>query len=208
FLPLQPLTTTYGWAYFISNPILWILSYFVVLELFRLILEDYPGISSAGRKAVTWSMGIAVIVSAISVVPDLRSAHATFPFLRLFYTVERSVILALLLFLVLIQLFLARYRLNLSRNRKLYASGYALYFGTAISSDIILTELLGGRAIDWVSLSLVMIADVILLSGAVLLKREGEVRVKLDPANNTADQLRLHRELAEINRMLTRVARS
>src|SRR5207248_9370559 len=90
FLPLRLLSTAYGNAYFISSPILWILSYFVVLELFQLILEDYPGISSAGRRAITWSMCIALIVSAILLVPDIRSARDKFPFLQLFYLVERS----------------------------------------------------------------------------------------------------------------------
>ena len=50
--------------------------------------------------------------------------------------------------------------------------------------------------------------NLVLLSGAFTLKREGETRVKVDPGAITADQLRLQRQLAEINRMLTKVARS
>ena len=65
FLPLTPASTAYAWAYFISSPVLWILYFFVVLELYRLILEDYPGISSAVRKGVTWAMGLAVFIAEL-----------------------------------------------------------------------------------------------------------------------------------------------
>jgi hypothetical protein len=141
-------------------------------------------------------------------VPDLRAARGTFPFLRLFYSVERSVILALLLFLILIQLFLARYKLNLSRNRKLYSSGYALYFGIGIAADIIQNELLGGKSFLQVSFGLVIVANLILLSGTFLLSRAGETRPELKPSETSADQERLLQQLADINRMLTRAARS
>src|SRR6201999_4207811 len=53
-LPVRPRSTLYGGIYLLSTPVLWILAYFVVLELYRLILEDYPGIASAGRRAVSW----------------------------------------------------------------------------------------------------------------------------------------------------------
>ena len=43
-------STLYGWVYVASNPILWILAYFVVLELYRLTLEEYPGIASVGAQ--------------------------------------------------------------------------------------------------------------------------------------------------------------
>src|SRR5580692_6862282 len=114
--PVRPRTTLYGTIFLISNPILWILAYLVVLELYRLILEDYPGIASVGRKAVTWCMGLAVIISIIYALPDLKSTHGPSPVTRIFGILERSTVLGLLLFLVLIQLFLVRYRLPLSRN--------------------------------------------------------------------------------------------
>src|SRR5579863_3392006 len=97
-------STLYGWMYVFSTPILWILAYFVVLELYRLILEDYPGIASAGRKAVTWCMGSAIVVSIGYAIPDLTTTTGQFPILRIYYIVERSTVLGLLLFLVLIQL--------------------------------------------------------------------------------------------------------
>src|ERR1022692_391723 len=139
--PIPQRSNLYGWFYIFSTPVLWILAYLVVLELYRLILEDYPGIASVGRKAVTWCMGLAVIVSMAYAIPDLRRKQGPFPIIPIYTIVERSTVLGLLLFLVLIQVFLLRYRLRLSPNRMVYATGYALYFAIVVAQDTIVTAL-------------------------------------------------------------------
>jgi hypothetical protein len=205
-LPINPNSSLYGWIYIFSTPILWILAYFVVLELYRLILEDYPGIASVGRRAVTWCMGLAVVVSIAYAIPDLRTAKGPFPILGIYVIVERSTILGLLLFLVLIQLFLVRYRLRLSPNRMIYATGYALYFGVGIAQDIILAAL-GIRVATAVSLWMVVAAGVILLAGASLLRNTGEVRAVVESGEPSGDRERLRQQLADINRLLSKAAR-
>jgi len=204
-LPVRPRSTLYGWIYVFSTPILWIVAYLVVLELYRLILEDYPGIASVGRKAVSWSMGLALVVSGLYAIPDLRAATGRFPILHFYYIAERSIVLGLLLFLVLIQLFLFRYRLRLSPNRMIYATGYALYFGVGVAQDIIYTAL-GIRVVYTFDLWIVVAAGAILLGGAALLSRKGEVKVQLEQADSS-DRARLQQQLVDINRMLSRAAR-
>lgn len=205
-LPVGPRSTLYGWIFLISNPILWILAYLVVLELCRLILEDYPGIASVGRKAVTWCMALAVIVSFAYAIPDLKTTSGEFPVLRIYTIVERSTILGLLLFLVLIQVFLLRYRLRLSPNRIVYATGYALYFGVFVAQDVIFTAL-GIRVVYTYTLWIVALGNIVLLVGAALLTSKGEVRVQLESTDSSADRARLQQQLADINRMLSRAAR-
>jgi hypothetical protein len=208
FLPLTPASTAYAWAYFISSPVLWILYFFVVLELYRLILEDYPGISSAVRKGVTWAMGLAIFLAVISALPSLNTGSRQFPALRMFLAVERSVALGLLLFLVLMQAFLFRYRLRLSRNRLIYSIGYGVYFGITVSSDIILGELLGEKIFVPFSLGVGIAGALILFAGSILLTREGEARVdQLETHDTSPERARLQRQLVEMNRMLTKVAR-
>jgi hypothetical protein len=203
-IPLH--STLYGGMYMVSNSVLWILAYLVVLELYRLILEDYPGIASVGRKAVTWCMGTAIVVSFAYAIPDLRNTGGPFPILQVYYIVERSTVLGLLLFLVLIQLFLVRYRLRLSPNRRVYVTGYAFYFGIGVAEDVILTAL-GVRAGDTVGLWIVAAASVILLIGASLLTQKGEVRVQLDPIDSSSERAHLQQQLTDINRLLSRAAR-
>jgi hypothetical protein len=199
-------STLYGWTYVLSNLVLWILAYLVVLELYRLILEDYPGIASVGRKAVTWSLGLAIVVSLVYAIPDLRTSTGPFPILRMYYIAERSTVLGLLLFLLLIQLFLVRYRLRLSPNRRIYATGYALYFGISVAQDVIFTSL-GIRVVDAVGVWMVVADGLVLLIGATLLSREGEVRVQLEAVDSSSDRARLQQQLTDINRLLARAAR-
>jgi hypothetical protein len=205
-LPLRIHSTVYAWSYIGATFALWILSYFVVLELYRIILEDYPGISSVGRKAVTWCLGLAVVGSALFAIPDLRTSSGPFPILRIYYILERSTVLALLLFLVLIQVFLIRYRLRLAPNRITYAIGYAIYFGITVAQDVIFTSL-GIRVVDAVGVWTNIAGAAVLLTGAVMLSKEGEARVQLEAVDSTGDRLRLQQQLTDINRLLSRAAR-
>jgi hypothetical protein len=206
-LPISRETNLYALLFEFTTAAMWILAYLVVLELYRLTLEDYPGIASVGRKAVTWSMGLAVVVSVFYAIPDLRTAGGPEPIIvKVFPVLERSTVLGLLLFLVLIQMFLFHYKLPLSRNRMIYATGYAVYFGISMALDIVWTGL-GIQIADSVSLWIVAGAGVTLLAGAVLLSQRGEAKAKLDPVDADSDRLRLQQQLSEMNRMLTRAAR-
>ena len=205
-LPIRQVSVAYGIIYIISSAVVWLVAYLVVLELCRLTLEDYPGIASVGRKAITWCMGLALIVAATFAVPELKIHQGKDRILPAWYVVERSTVLSLLLFLLLMQLFLFRYRLPLSRNRLIYATGYAAYFGIGVAQDIIFTSL-GIRVAPEVSLWIVVVAGVILLAGAVSLRQEGEEKIELRPASEDDDRIRLQEQLAEMNRLLTRAAR-
>jgi hypothetical protein len=205
-LPMRSPSTRYSWTYVISTPVIWLLAYFVVLELYRLIFEDYPGIASVSRKAVTWCMALAVVVSFLYAVPDLRSTTGPFPILRIYYILERSMVLALLLFLVLVQLFLIRYRLRLSSNRTAYATGYALYFGITVAQDVIFTSL-GIKVVDKVGLWTNVAGGVVLLAGAAVLTSKGEERVQLEAVDSSSERVRLQQQLSDINRLLSRAAR-
>ena len=205
-LPFGQASTAYLWGYLISTPLIWAVAYLVVLELYRLTLEQYPGIAGVGRKAISACMGVALVIAVIYAVPDLKTGSGSFPLLRVYAVVERSIVLGLLLFLVLIQLFLFHYRLQLSRNRIVYATGYAVYFGVAIAQDIMLTAL-GIRVVYPVSLWIVASAGVILLVATGLLSQKGEAKVILQPVDADSDRARLQVQLAEMNRMLARAAR-
>lgn len=196
----------YGWIFIYSTPVLWLFAYFVVLELYRLILEDYPGIASVGRKAVSWSMGLALAVSVLYALPDLKGPPGPSPILHIYFVAERSTVLGLLLFLVLIQVFLIHYRLGLSRNRMVYATGYAVYFGVVVAQDVILTAL-GIQTAGTVGLWTSALAGVILLAGAALLSSQGEARVQLESVDSSSERARLQQQLADMNRMLSRAAR-
>jgi hypothetical protein len=205
-LPVSPKSSLYVDIFYVFTFISWILSYLIVLELYRLILEDYPGISAVGRKAVSWSLGLGVIASIAYAIPDLRANSGAFWLLRAFVILERSVVLGILVFLVLIQLFLLRYRLRLSPNRMVYAAGYAIYFAVTMAQDVIVASL-GVKVVYAYTLFMNVGASLLLVAGAALLSQKGEVKVKLEAADSTDDRVRLQQQLSDINRMLTRAAR-
>jgi hypothetical protein len=204
--PFSRETNIYALLFEFSTALMWVLAYLVILDLYRLTLEAYPGISSVGRRAVSWCMGLAVAVSVLYAIPDLRGVGGAEPFIvRVFPILERSTVLGLLLFLVLIQMFLFHYRLPLSRNRMIYVTGYAVYFGISMALDIVWTGL-GIRVADTIDLWIVAAEGVILIIGATLLSQHGEASVTIDPSADT-DRAHLQQQLAEMNRMLTRAAR-
>jgi hypothetical protein len=203
--PINYSSNFYAWVFMASALVLWVLAYLVVLELYRLILEDYPGIASVGRKAVTWCMGLSAVAAFAYAIPDLKTTGES-PILRMYIVGERSIVLSLLLFLVLIQLFLVRYRLRLSPNRIVYATGYAIYFSIVIAQDVIATALGVHAAISF-NLWIIAVGGVILLIGAALLSSKGEVRVQLESTDSSADRIRLQQQLTDINRLLSRAAR-
>ncbi len=149
---------------------------------------------------------MAVVISALYAVPDLRTSSGHRALFRIFPIVERSTVLGLLLFLVLIQLFLFHYRLPLSRNRMVYATGYALYFGVFVAQDV-LWAVLGPQVAYFITLWVVAAGSLVLLGGAVLLSQAGEARAVLKPVDADSDRARLQQQLADMNRMLSRAAR-
>jgi hypothetical protein len=205
-LPIKFPSSRYGLIYMWSTPVLWLLAYLVVLELYRLIFEDYPGIASAGRKAVTVLMVLAVAGSFLYAIPDLKKTGGPFPILSVYYILERSMVLALLVFLVLVQLFLVRYRLRLSPNRIAYAIGYAVYFGITVAQDVIFTSL-GVSVVATVGLWTNIIGGLALLTGAFVLSSKGEVKIALEANDSSSERVRLNQELSDINRLLARAAR-
>jgi len=206
-LPVRPRSTAYSWVFFLTTPVLWLLAYFVVLELYRLILEDYPGIASVGRKAVSVAMALALLIGAVYAIPDLKTRHAPFPVLQIYIVFERSIVLALLVFLVLIQLFLLRYRLRLSPNRMVYVTGYAIYFALFVGWDVVITGLGVQNVVYAFNVWIIVVSDLILLAGAVMLRQKGEVKPQLEAVDSSDHRARLNKELADINQMLARAAR-
>jgi hypothetical protein len=195
---------TYQYIFFASAPVVWVFAYLVVLELYRLILEDYPGIAGAGRKAVSWSLGLAAVISVAYAIPDLKTTGGS---IHIYVVLERSTVLGILLCLVLIQLFLFRYRLRLSPNRIIYATGYGIYFALNMALDVVVASL-GIRAVLTLNLLVNVAASALLLVGAALLSQKGEVKPQLETADSSAERARLQQQLADINSMLSRAARS
>jgi hypothetical protein len=109
--------------------ITWIAQFLVILELFSLVVNQYPGIARTGRKFIWFAFGLAVAASLVLSAVQQGPADQQFPILQQYLLVSRVVAFTLLIFLLLILAFLFYFPVQLSRNVVFYTVGYSIYFG-------------------------------------------------------------------------------
>lgn len=202
-----PITSwTYTVAYLCITPVVWVLSYLVVLELCWLILEDYPGIAGAGRRVVTWTMSLAVLIAAVFAVHGLVAHEGRYLLLRSFDIVHLSVKVGLLFFLLAILYLVFRFRLSLPRNRRIYSIGFAVCWSLSLFADALSPYVATPTAIA-VDAGEMLVCSALLVAGVFLLRPEGEAKPVPPPAGSEAARADLHRKLREMNQMLTKVSK-
>jgi hypothetical protein len=126
--PFEPNTNTYALIYLFSEPLFWLLYVLIVLELYGLVLRRHPGIATLGRWAITGGLFLSLLISVLTLFPDLSNPVQKFPVLLYFGVLQRAIMSALLVFLLLISGVLVWYPVPLTRNALVYCIGYAVYF--------------------------------------------------------------------------------
>jgi len=101
----------------------------MVVELYKLVLERYKGLYTLGRWALYVSLAISVTVSAISLLPQIKPSMAQRSKI-MFYMVatERGIQTGLAIFIVLILCFLSFFPVKLSRNVRVHAMVFSVFF--------------------------------------------------------------------------------
>jgi hypothetical protein len=124
-----PASDAYYVIWVCTEPVAWFFHVTVVLELFRLILEKHKGIYSLGRWAMFLGLGTSALISLLSLIPRLPlSATQQSKWMFRYLGIERGVGLALGLFLLFMTTFLVLYTIPLSRNVKIHARIYTVFF--------------------------------------------------------------------------------
>src|ERR1039457_497190 len=123
----------------------------MVLELYRLVLEKYKGLYSLGRLALYCSLAISVGISTISLF--LRIRPSTPQRSKIMFSVlatERGIHTGLAIFIVLILCFLSFFPVKLSRNVRVHALVFSIFF---LSSTfmLLMRSLFGLRMADEVN---------------------------------------------------------
>jgi hypothetical protein len=200
----SPKSPAYFYTYVIYEAVAWCVNVAAVRELFALILDDYPGIRTAGR----WMMYAAVTI-------------ATFAFLivtvffwdggaqgrgGIFYVLsaDRYIRSSLAIVIVILLLFLSRYPLHLHRNK--YVSSYfcgAIFLmeSTANLLDTLSPKLFS-HSVDTAQLS---VTCLLFLGWGLSLRRE--VYVLPEPKIRIPEEDDLLFELESMNRTLAGVGR-
>jgi hypothetical protein len=118
----------YSWVYVVSQPILWVLYFLFILELYSRMLEEFPGIRRLGRLVLYSALGLTTALCGVLIAVDHQAGRETYPFLAMLVLQERSVFLGLGALTLLLLLFVAHYRLSIPRNVWVLVACFGGYF--------------------------------------------------------------------------------
>ena len=128
FLFLNPLRNTAGYVYFFSTPVFWVLGILVVLELYENVLVDFPGILSFGKKIISGTFAVAVLIALLTAGIDWNVAAHQYHRVYYFTFIERGISTAEVLFLFAMTVFLRWFPAPLKRNVHVHTVILFLYF--------------------------------------------------------------------------------
>ncbi len=206
-LPLDPKTNTYTRLYLITQPVIWLLSILIVLELFSLVLRRYQGIASLGRWTMMAALGAAVVIALVTLVPDLQNVGGRYRTLIYYNVIERGINSSLVIFLLVISAFVVWYPLPLSRNVILHAIVYSVYF-LCSTLALFIQNLIGLNITRIISTILIALTCACLVVWILFLRRQGEEQtVSVRRQWRPEEGERLVRQLDAINAALLRSSR-
>jgi hypothetical protein len=166
-------TTLYGRIWLMSKPLSWVLCMLVLLEIYALVMANYPGIASLMRWAVTLAAGASAAFSVVSLALDFRNPNEPFPLLRYAFAVQRTVDGTMAISVLVPLLFMLRFPVRLSRN---VVAHCALFSGVAgVEGGALFARNWFGRQVHlYTNLTITLGTIVCLLLWIVLLNPERE----------------------------------
>jgi hypothetical protein len=146
----------------------------MVVELYKLVLDKYKGLYSLGRWALYVSLAISVGISAISLLPRIKPSMPQSSKI-MFYVLatERGIDTALAIFIILILCFLSFFPVKLSRNVRVHALVFSIFF-LSNTFVLLMRSLFGHHLADVVNTSLLGITAASVVAWLTLLRAAGE----------------------------------
>jgi hypothetical protein len=202
---------TSSWAYFYvfyySEPVLILLCILVVVELYGLVLEQYRGLYTLGRRVMYGALAISTAISLWTL--RLRMPASTpEPSKKLYYEIytERGVDFALVIFILLIGLFLSRYPIPLNRNVLTHTAIYSVFF-LSDSTALLWRMVFGSQVIETINLIATGVSSACTLAWFLLLSARGEeVKVHAPELRPDSEERVLH-QLDQLNATLLGISR-
>ncbi|MBK5290075.1 MAG: hypothetical protein JJE04_00080 [Acidobacteriia bacterium] len=172
-LPLKPSRTLYGTIYIATEPIVWVLYFMIVRELYTLVLKEHPGLATAGSYTLTAAILAAAAISLVTLGPDLNNQGGPYPVLHRVNVLSRVITTTLVFFLLSITAFLAWFPVPLNRNTIVYCLGYSAFFISKTLS-LLARNVVGPEAALWASATNLLVANLCLAVWIWKLNAAGE----------------------------------
>jgi hypothetical protein len=207
-LPFSVRTHIYYEIWVWTQPVLCLSYILVVYELYSLVLKQYQGIYSVGRRFFFAAVAISSVVASVLVMSTTATAlNGRQRMLYPYALAERSIFGSLGIFLFLLLVLVTWFPVPLSRNLLIHATIYTGYFSV---NNVFATlwQFTGKQAEAWVDDARLLAAMVCFASWAFLLSRSGEERTaSLRLGRSQIEEQRLLGQLQTLNGALLRTAR-
>ena len=118
----------YNLLYVVSQPVLWVLYFLLILELYSLMLRDFTGIRRLGRLILFSSLAGTTLACCAVMALDRREGAFQYPFMAYWVLQERSVFFCLSALTVLLVLFVCHFQLPVARNVWILCGSFGGYF--------------------------------------------------------------------------------
>jgi hypothetical protein len=146
----------------------------MVVELYKLVLEKYKGLYSLGRWALYVSLAISVGISAISLLPQIKPSMPQRSKIMIYVlATERGIDTGLAILIVLILCFLSFFPVKLSRNVRMHALVFSIFF-LSNTFVLLMRSLFGMRLGNEMNTILMGITAASVVAWLTLLRTAGE----------------------------------
>src|ERR1017187_10316567 len=178
----------------------------MVVELYKLVLEKYKGLYTLGRWALYVSLAISVTISAISLMPRITPSLPQQSKI-IFYVLaaERGIQTGLALFIILILCFLSLFPVKLSRNVRVHALVFSIFF-LSNTFMVLMRSLFGKHLADEVNTVLLAITAASVVAWLTLLRATGEDTLRVPAQYGQEEESRLLMHLDSLNAALLRAS--
>jgi len=198
-------SVAYFWLYLAYVVVNWVVSIFVVREMFALALVNYPGIGTAGRWAMYRVTGFSVVVS-VAVTAICWNGRARGRSVLFYIEVaDRSIVFTLGLAVAAIIFFLSRYPLHLHPNTYVSTAFFSAVFLSGAAETLV--DSLSPRLYSaWVDTIQIAFAAFCFAGWALMLRQE----TALAPAQVNVEcpsDRHLLLQLDSLNRLLAQAGR-
>jgi hypothetical protein len=178
----------------------------MVVELYKLVLENYKGLYSLGRWALYASLAVSVSISVITLLPRIEPSLPQASKI-MFYVLatERGIYTGLAIFIILILCFLSLFPVKLSRNVRMHALVFSIFF---LSNTFValMRSLFGLHMADAVNTLMLSITAASVVAWLTLLRASGEYARPVPVPYGEEYESRLLAHLESLNAALLRAS--
>src|ERR1035437_528515 len=178
----------------------------MVVELYKLVLDKYKGLYTLGRWVLYISLAISVSIDVVALLPRIKPIAAQRSrVMSYLLATERGIDTALAIFIILILCFLSFFPVKLSRNVRVNALVFSIFF-LSNTFVLLMRSLFGKHLIDQVNTVLLGVTAASVVAWLALLRTAGE-DLRLAPVPSGPEhESRLLTHLDSLNAALLRAS--